>query len=119
MFNGSRRIEIRNDITQNFDATNTWGFGFELTSPDVWHEEVGAVIRAKLTSNGGHYSPRNARYDWLTMNHFADMTGSGVGVTLSNADCSFMQLRRQHHQYPRHHHAVYRRISGGACRQRQ
>src|SRR5581483_7682392 len=53
------RIEIRNDITQNFSDVYTWGFGFNLDSPDVWHEEVGAVIRAKLLTQGGHYSPRN------------------------------------------------------------
>jgi alpha-mannosidase len=92
--NGPSRIEIRNDINQNFDTTYTWRFGFNLTSPDVWHEEVGAVIRAKLLSQGGHYSGRanNSRYDWLTLNHFADMSGGGVGVTLSNADCYFMKL---------------------------
>ena len=84
------RIEIRNDINQNFDSLYTWGFSFNLDSPDVWHEEVGAVIRAKLLADGGHYAPRNARYDWLTLNHFADMSGGGVGVTLSNADCYFM-----------------------------
>lgn len=90
----SSRIEIRNDIDQNFDTTNTWGFGFNLAAPDVWHEEVGAVIRAKLSTQGGHYSPRNARYDWLTLNHFADISdGSGAaGITLSNADCYFMKL---------------------------
>ncbi|HWQ32503.1 MAG TPA: glycoside hydrolase [Blastocatellia bacterium] len=86
------RIEIRNEITQNFGDVQTWGFGFNLDSPDLWHEEVGAVIRARLTTQGGHYSPRNARYDWLTLNHFADLSGSGAGVTLSNADCYFMQL---------------------------
>jgi alpha-mannosidase len=91
---GINRIEIQNDINQNFDATHTWRFGFELTSPDVWHEEVGAVIRAKLLTQGGHYSARtgNSRYDWLTLNHFADMSSDGVGVTLSNADCFFMKL---------------------------
>ena len=92
---GPNRIEIRNDINQNFNTTYTWRFGLDLTSPlDVWHEEVGAVIRAKLISQGGHYSDRgrNTRYDWLTLNHFADMSGGGVGVTLSNADCYFMQL---------------------------
>ncbi|HEX9116376.1 MAG TPA: glycoside hydrolase [Anaerolineae bacterium] len=86
------RIDVRNDITQNFDAVYTWGFGFEISNPDVWHEEVGAVIRARPLSQGGHYSPANARYDWLTLNHFADVSGGGLGVTLSNADCYFMQL---------------------------
>ena len=58
----------------------------------MWHEEIGAVIRAKLLGDGGHYSPRNARYDWLTLNHFADIAGAdGFGATLSNADLAFFQ----------------------------
>jgi alpha-mannosidase len=90
----SDHIDIRNDINQNFDSVFTWGFGFNLTPPDVWHEEVGAVIRAKLQSQGGNYSDRidNSRYDWLTLNHFADMSNGSLGLTLSNADCYFMKL---------------------------
>lgn len=88
----SRRIDIRNDITQNFNAPHTWNFAFGIDSPDIWHEEVGAVIRAKLLKDGGHYAARNARYDWLSLNHYADVSGGGVGVTLSSADCSFMRL---------------------------
>lgn len=92
LFRDLDRIEIRNDITQNFNATTTWGFGFALSNPDVHHEEVGAILRARLTTEGGHYSPRNARYDWLTLNHFVDVSGEGAGVTLSNADCYFMKV---------------------------
>jgi len=92
LIRNSNRIEIRNDVNQSFSGTPSWSFAFDLTSPDVWHEEVGAVIRAKLLAQGGHYSPRNARYDWLTLNHFADISSGGVGATLSNADCYFMQL---------------------------
>ena len=92
----SRRIDIRNEITQNFhssgDRPPCWAFSFDLESPDVWHEEVGAVIRAKLLADGGHYSPNHARYDWQTLNHFADISGEGVGVTLANADCLFMKV---------------------------
>ena len=53
------------------------------------------MIRGKLLANGGHYSPRNARYDWLTMNHFADVSdgaANNFGVTISNADDFFMKL---------------------------
>ena len=89
---GLPRVAIRNDIEQNFSAVQTWSFGFALNDPDVWHEEVGAVIRAKTADRGGQYSTRNARYDWLTLNHFADISGGGVGLTLANADCSFMRL---------------------------
>jgi alpha-mannosidase len=90
---GSSRIDIRNRITQNFGEVLTWSFGFNLTSPDTWHEEVGAIIRAKTQPNGGHYAPTHARYDWMTINHFADMTGNaGTGITLSNADLQYMNL---------------------------
>ena len=88
----SDRIDIRNDINANFGNVLTWAFGFELPGPDVWHEEVGAVIRAKLTTAGGHYAPTNNRYDWLTLNHFADVTSGTAGATLSNADCYYMRL---------------------------
>ena len=88
----TNRIEIQNNIKQNFGEVLTWGYSFNVDSPSVWHEEVGAVIRARLLADGGHYSPRNARYDWLTINHFADVSGGGVGVTLSNADAYYMKL---------------------------
>jgi len=94
LIRNSNRVVIQNDINQNFTNAPTWGFGFELNNPNTWHEEVGAVIRAKLTTQGGHYSPRpqNSRYDWLTLNHFVDVNDGTVGVTLSNADCYFMKL---------------------------
>ncbi|HVF49574.1 MAG TPA: DUF4214 domain-containing protein [Pyrinomonadaceae bacterium] len=95
LFRDSRRIELHNRITQNFGDVRTWGFGFNLDAPDVWHEETGALIRARTQAQGGHYSNRaqNSRYDWLTLNHFADINGSGgVGATLSNADTYFMRL---------------------------
>ncbi len=93
LYRDSRRIDIRNEITENFDGTHTWGFTFNLKSPDVRHEEVGAVIRAKLLADGGHYSPVMSRLEWLTLNHFADMSGEdGAGITLSNSDLAFMKL---------------------------
>jgi alpha-mannosidase len=93
LFRDVERIEIQNDINQNFNATHTWGFGFALQNPHVYHEEVGAILHARLTNDGGHYSPRNARYDWLTLNHYVDVNQNNeFGVTLSNADCYFMKL---------------------------
>ncbi|MGH7959588.1 MAG: glycoside hydrolase, partial [Opitutaceae bacterium] len=94
LFRESRRIAIRNDIEQNFDAPQTWSFAFRMDKPDVWHEEVGAVIRARLLADGGHYSPRNSRLDWLSLNHYADISDGAQGVTLSSADCSFMRVGR-------------------------
>ncbi|HWL95556.1 MAG TPA: glycoside hydrolase [Phycisphaerae bacterium] len=87
------RIDIHNEITENFESTRTYAFGFNLANPIVRHEEVGAILQAKLSTAGGDYSHRNARYDWLTLNHFADITGDGtVGLTLSNADAYFFKL---------------------------
>ena len=93
LYAGLRRIDIENVLAQNFDSVETWAFGFDLDAPRVRHEEVGAVLDARLDTDGGHYSSRNARYDWLTLNHFADISGDdGAGVTVSNADCYFFQL---------------------------
>ena len=94
LFRDLPRVDIQNEIRQNFDAAQTWSFGFDLKDPNVWHEEVGALLNARLTTDGGHYSPRdfNSRYDWLTLNHFVDMSAVDVGVTVSNTDCYFMRL---------------------------
>ncbi len=90
----SDRVDIRNEITENFADVRHWAFSFNLTSPDVHTEEVGAVIRAKTKAQGGDYADSHARYDYLTLNHFADITdGANTrGVTLANADCAFARL---------------------------
>jgi alpha-mannosidase len=88
----SSRIEIQNHITQNFDEVLTWDSSFNFNEPDVHHEECGAILHARLLPEGGHYSPRNARYDWLTINHFVDISDREKGIVLSNADCYFMRL---------------------------
>jgi alpha-mannosidase len=93
LYREGARVDIRNDINQGFDGTHTWGFAFNLKAPTVRHEEVGAIATARLLADGGNYAPTMARLEWLTLNHFADMTGDGeVGVTLSNADLAFMKL---------------------------
>jgi alpha-mannosidase len=90
---GSDRVAIQNEVTQNFGGTQLWRFSVNVSSPDVRHEEVGAIARARITTDGGNYSPVNARYDYLTLNHFADMSGTGsVGITVSNQDAYFMKL---------------------------
>lgn len=96
LFRDSDRVEIRNEITENFGDVRHWAFSFNLSSPDVHTEEVGAVIRAKTKSNGGDYADTHARYDYVTLNHFADITdgANARGVTLANADCAFAKLGR-------------------------
>ncbi|MCJ7582295.1 MAG: glycoside hydrolase [Candidatus Aminicenantes bacterium] len=92
LFRDSNRIDIRNEIHQNFSTLLTWRFGFDLEEHQVWHEEVGAIVKADLVEQGGHYSSRNARYDFQTLNHFVDISNESSGMTLSNADCYFMQI---------------------------
>lgn len=93
LIEGVDRVVVANQIQQNFNDPQTWTFSFDLESPDLWHEELGAILRARLSSDGGHYSPQNARYDWLTLNHFADLgSHDGPGITLSNADCAFLRF---------------------------
>ncbi|MCB0217711.1 MAG: glycoside hydrolase [Chloroflexi bacterium] len=92
---GLPRLEIENTIEEGFDTPQTWAFGFDIEAPTLWHEELGAVLNARLQRDGGHYADDNARYDWLTLNHLAALLEpSGAGILLSNADCCFMRLGR-------------------------
>ncbi len=91
---GAASLDIENVIEENFSGVHDWSFAFDIPHPDTHHEEVGAILRAKLVGQGGQYAERNARYDWLTLNHFADIAGPDGGVTLSNADCTFFRLGR-------------------------
>ncbi|MEO7599921.1 MAG: glycosyl hydrolase-related protein, partial [Opitutus sp.] len=96
LYRDSDRIDIRNEITANFADIRHWAFGFNLTAPAVHTEEVGAINLNKLASADGAYAGTHARYDYLTLNHFADITdGEGAsGVTLSNPDLAFAKLGR-------------------------
>ncbi len=90
----SDRVEIRNEITEAMGDLKHWTFSFNLPSPNLRTEEVGAIIRVKTKSAGGDYAEKNARYDYATLNHFADMTDGTDkrGVTLSNWDCAFAKF---------------------------
>lgn len=92
LFKNSERIELENNITQNIDEKPvTYSFSFNLSDPNIWHEEAGAIINVKPASKGGHYAERICRLDWLAMNHFADISGDGYGMMLSNRDAFFMK----------------------------
>ncbi len=92
LYRNSPRIGIVNEITQNFGDVREWGFGFNVDAATVRHDEIGAVITAKLQPDGGDYAPRQARYDWLMANRFVDVSGGSVGVTLSNPDLGFFKV---------------------------
>lgn len=86
------RIDFQNTIHQNFDSLLHWSFAFNIGNPEVWHEEVGAVIKAKTASAGGHYADKMARYDYLSLNHFLNVGNSRESITLSNSHCLFFRL---------------------------
>ena len=94
LYRGSDRVDIRNEITENFADVRHWAFSFPFTEPVVHTEEVGAINLNKLKSAGGDYADTHARYDYLTVNHFADITdGAGKrGMTISNPDLAFAKL---------------------------
>lgn len=93
LFENSDRIELENYITQNLDAKAvTYAFSLNLDKPDTWHEEAGAILHVKPTAKGGHYADTASRFDWLAMNHFADMSDASRGMILSNRDAYFMKV---------------------------
>lgn len=92
LYANSPRIDIENNIQENFGDVKTWAFSFDLNNPTTRHEELGAILIDKLEKNGGHYANSIARYDWQTFNHFANLSENNYGITLSNLDCSFFKL---------------------------
>ena len=92
IYRGIPRVDVVDQITQNFHNTSTWAFPFNISSPEIHHEEVGAIMKARLVSQGGQYSDSHALYNWFTLNHFASISqGTSFGVTLSNADAFFFK----------------------------
>ncbi len=92
LFKHSDRIELENYLIQNVgEKPVTYSFSFNLENPEIWHEEAGAILKAKPVSEGGHYAEKICRLDWLALNHFADISGNGQGMILSNRDAYFMK----------------------------
>jgi alpha-mannosidase len=92
LYRNSRRIDIEDSLQANFGDVKSWSFSLNLTNPTTNHEELGAILTAKKETRGGNYASQNARYDYQTFNHFADINEPNYGVTISNQDCSFFKL---------------------------
>lgn len=94
IYRNSNRVDIRNEIKSNFSDIRHWTFSFKLEQPRVHTEEVGSINLNKLQSEGGDYSDTHARYDYVSVNHFADIADSADkrGVTISNPDLAFAKL---------------------------
>jgi alpha-mannosidase len=93
LYKSIKRVDIDDQLNQKIgNATVSYLFPFNLDNTTVWHEEVGAVLKARLESNGGQYSDQNANYNWLTANHFVYVGNSTRGMTVSNLGSHFFKL---------------------------
>jgi alpha-mannosidase len=92
LYENIERIDIDNVILENFSDKQHFTFSCDLENPEVWHEEVGAVINAKLAPEGGHYSEYMARYDYLSLGHMMHVGNSKEGLSISNLGAYFMKL---------------------------
>ncbi len=99
VYYNSARVDVENLVFQNFSNPRFWTFSFAVDQPAVRTEEVGAVNLNKLKADGGAYADSHARYDFLTVNHFADITdGTDTkGMTISNPDLAFGKLGHSSH----------------------
>jgi alpha-mannosidase len=99
LYENIQRIDIQNKILENFGDPKLVAFSFDIDNSEVWHEEIGAVIKAKLTTEGGHYADYMSRYDYQSLSHFADVSNQNYGITLSNLDTYFMQIGKSTPQF--------------------
>ena len=91
LYAGSRRVEVKNEIRQNFANDVGYSSRFALPGMIMRHEEVGMIARVGRLSQGGDYANENTRTDGLTLNHFVDLSDASRGVTLSAWDASFFK----------------------------
>ncbi len=92
LFGFNDRIELENYIRQNIGSEPlTYTFSLNLHKPEIWHEEAGAILKARQKSDGGHYADSICRLDWIAMNHFADISDGNKGMIISNRDAFFMK----------------------------
>lgn len=50
LYLNSPRIDIENHVSQGFNSPYFYNFGFNISAPLTNHEEVGAVLTAKLSN---------------------------------------------------------------------
>ena len=89
MISGVDRLDVEGKITANFGNAVGYTSTFNLAGMTMRHEEEGAILQVARVSQGGDYADQNARTDYLTMNHFVDLSTADRGVVLSNWDSSF------------------------------
>ena len=88
---GVDRVDLEGRVTENFGDEQAYAYGFVLPGMTMRHEEVGMIARVARLADGGDYANEDTRTDFLTINHFVDLSQAGRGVTLSAWDSPFFQ----------------------------
>ncbi|PWB78379.1 MAG: hypothetical protein C3F15_01915 [Holophagae bacterium] len=85
------RIDIENTITQNVSGFRTYSFHANLPGAQIRFEEVGAIARPGLVTQGGDFLP-GTRASRMTLNHFVAFGRPDYHLVLSNWDAYAMKL---------------------------
>jgi len=91
LYAGIDRIDIDNVVHENFTNDQLFSSAFDLPGMTMRHEEVGMIARVGRQAGGGDYADANTRTDYLTFNHFVDLSQAARGVTVSGRDAPFFQ----------------------------
>ena len=89
LFAGLDRVDVVSNVTQNFSSNLAYKSKFALPGAVMRHEELGMVAKVARAAAGGDYADANARTDYLTFNHFVDLSQAAYGITMSNGDSPF------------------------------
>lgn len=91
LYAGIDRIDIEGRVTGNFSRNLGFTSQFALTGIRIRHEEVGMIAEAARASAGGDYADENTRTDYLTLNHFVDLSETAYGITVSARESPFFR----------------------------
>jgi alpha-mannosidase len=91
LYRGLDRVDVEGTITQNFGNVVSYASRFNLPGAVTRHEEIGMIARVARAAQGGDYADQNARTDYLSFNHFVDLSQATRGVTVSNWDSPFFK----------------------------
>ena len=85
------RVDVEDVVAENVSGIHAYAFSVNLASPQIEFEELGAIARPGLISQGGDYLP-GTRASRLTLNHFVAFAAPDYHVVVSNRDAYAMQV---------------------------
>ncbi|HQP44851.1 MAG TPA: glycosyl hydrolase-related protein [Thermoanaerobaculales bacterium] len=85
------RIDVQDTIDQNVSGFRTYSFHANLPGAQIRFEEVGAIARPGMVTEGGDYLP-GTRASRMTLNHFVAFARPDYHLVLSNWDAFAMKL---------------------------